>query len=73
MQTKFILPVRLVIEIHFESVRDKFCGWLVMRNQGDVLPCAICGNYAETKTYQSPDGLDSKDICTHCETTLGLQ
>jgi hypothetical protein len=73
MRTKFILPVHLVIEIQLESVCDKFSGWSLIRNQGDVLPCAFCGNYAETKTYKSPDGLYTKDICTHCETNLGLQ
>jgi hypothetical protein len=67
MRTKFNLPVCLVVKIHFQFECDKYSGWTVLREQGDVLPCAVCGNYAETKTYRSPNGLASKDICAQCE------
>jgi len=48
-------------------------GWVRVRSQGDVLPCAICGKYAECVTYASPGKqVESHDICTLCNKKLGF-
>ena len=40
------------------------------RHQGDVLPCAACGEYRECTTYESADS--SYDICESCKKKCGL-
>jgi hypothetical protein len=74
---RLILPVLLEILIDVD-VDDRLAwqelaSWSVIRDQGDVLPCAVCGEDAETRTYLSPNGLESQEVCRRCEQKLGLK
>ena len=73
VQLKLSLPVLLVLEIEIDeySAWRRLTSWGIIRDQHDILPCAVCREYAETRTFLSPDGLESEDVCRRCEEKLG--